>query len=443
MRRFSVIHPGLMQFLVLAGLCCAGAVQAPAQDKTLSLGDAAASAVKQSQLTLPGAPPFHLKASVTNEVNPASNYKATVEESWLSAKHWRRTIESPGFSQTLVVDEDKISETDRGDYYPLWLRDLVTAIFDPLPMAQQLQHFRGAVTLPGDSDTSYSCANFAVPGGVPPAQSNLAYAFCFRGKSGLLQNVLTPGYKAQFDDYQPFKGRMVARRIIADLAPDVKLQAQITSLEGTLPTSRELFTVDQPTPAAQQLSSQEVAEATARAIAVAAPPIAWPAVREGKISGVLSVYISVDKLGQVREVWPLQSDNPELNAAARQQLMQWRFQPYQNGVPMQMESVLTFAFQTKMGTPIPLLSNAEARKLATHVVEPRVPRGKSSGKKTFTLRIRVDEQGKLVRVLNLKNAPPALYTAGEKALQQWQFRPYLRDGKPDLFDADIVFEVRR
>lgn len=438
MRRFPVVH-----LMVLAAFCCAIAAQSLAQEKTISLGDAAASAVKQSQLTLPGSAPFHLKASITNEANPASDYKATIEESWLSPKHWRRTIDSPGFSQTLVVDDDKISETDRGDYYPLWLRDLVTAIFDPLPMAQQLQHFRGTVTLPGDSDSSYSCANFAVPGGVPPVKSNLAYAFCFRGKSGLLQDVATPGYKAHFDGYQPFKGRMVARRMVADFAPDVKLQAQITSLEGTLPNSRELFAVDQPTPPAHQLNSQEVAEATARAITVAAPPVAWPAVREGKTSGTIGVYISVDKLGQVREVWPLQSDSPELNAAARQQLMQWRFQPYVNGVRMQMESVLTFAFQTAMGTPIPLLSNAEARKLATHMVEPHVPRGKASGKKTFTLRIRVDEQGKLVRALNLKNAPPTLYTAGKKALQQWRFRSYVRDGKPDMFDADIVFEVRR
>jgi hypothetical protein len=110
---------------------------------------------------------------------------------------------------------------------------------------------------------------------------------------------------------------------------------------------------------------------------------------------------------------------------------------------MQMESVLTFAFQAKMGAPISLLSNAEARKLAARVVEPRIPRSQAAGRKTFTLRIRVDEHGKLVRVLNPKNAPPALYAAGQKALQQWHFRPYLRNGKPDLFDADIVFEVRR
>ena len=58
------------------------------------------------------------------------------------------------------------------------------------------------------------------------------------------------------------------------------------------------------------------------------------------------------------------------------------------------------------------------------------------------LRIRVDEHGKLVRVLNPKNAPPELYKAGEKALQQWKFRPYVHDGKADIFDADIDFKAR-
>jgi hypothetical protein len=118
--------------------------------------------------------------------------------------------------------------------------------------------------------------------------------------------------------------------------------------------------------------------------------------------------------------------------------MHWRFQPYVNGVPMQMESVLTFAFDAMQGAPIPLLSSVEARKLATHAVEPRLPKRTAA----FTLRIRVDEHGNLVRILNLKNVPPNLYSAGEKALQQWKFQPYSHDGKADIFDADIVFKPR-
>jgi hypothetical protein len=437
----------LKGIVILAALCPAiaypqAASTEKAEEKTITIGEAAQNAVKQSQLTVSGSSPFHLKATVTNTANPGSDYKATIEESWLSPQNWRRTIESPGFSQVIVVDVDKVSETDHGDYYPFWLHDMVTAVFDPLPMAQQLQSFKGTVTLPTDSASSYSCLNFAVTSGAPPARTKIAYAFCFRGKDGLVQAVVTPGYKAQFEDYQLFKGKKVARRIVADMAPDVRLEARVTALDENVVTDRALFTVDQPTPPAAQLKSQQVGEATARSIAVTAPDITWPAVREGKTSGIISVYVSADKMGRVREVWPIASDNPELTPAAIQQVMQWRFQPYVNGVPMQMETILTFAFTAAKGAPIPLLSNAEARKLASHVVEPRVPRGKAKPGTSFTLRIRVDEQGKLVRVLNPKGALSELYQAGEKALQQWRFRPYMHNGKPDLFDADIEFKVR-
>jgi TonB-like protein len=414
------------------------------QEKTISIGDAVENALKQSQLTLPGSPAFHLKAQIRNKANPGSDYKAEIEEYWLSPEHWRRTIESPGFAQTIVVDGDKVSEQNQGDYYPFWLRDLITGIFDPLPMREQLRHFKGELELPTDSAQSNSCLQFSAPSGVPPVRGSVPYSFCFRGKSGLLEQVITPGYKAQFDEFKPFKGRMVPRRITADLAPDATLEATITQIDDTVAPDRTLFTVDQPTPQAAQLKSTQVSEGIARKIAVSAPYITWPPVREDKAAGTLSVYVSVDKLGQVREVWPVASDNPELNAAAREQIQHWRFQPYVNGVPMQMESVLTFAFNAVMGPPIPLLSNAAARKLATRVVEPRMmpPPGKAHRAARFTLRIRVDEQGRLVRVQNLQNANPVLAAAGERALKQWQFRPYLRDGSPDRFDADIVFTIR-
>jgi hypothetical protein len=419
-------------------ICIISATHMLAQERTLTIPEAVNNALKQSQITLPGAPPFHLKAAITNTAHPNSEYKAEIEEYWLSPQSWRRTIESPTFSQTLIMDGDKISETDHEDYYPLWLSDLVTAIFDPLPMHQQLQSFKGAVTLSGESEDDYSCFNFSVPTGIPPVHGVLPYAFCFTGKSGLLLEVATPGYKAHFADYKPFKNKMVARRISAQLAPDAVLEVTITTLDDAEPADRSLFAVDQATPVAAQLKSQQVAETTARSIATATLAPIWPPVREGKRSGALSVFVSVDKLGQVREVWPLASDNPELNETARDQVMHWRFQPYTNGVTMQMESVLTFAFDAMQGAPIPLLSNAEARKLGAHVVEPRLKKGTSP----FMLRIRVDEHGKLVRVLNPKNAPPELYKAGEKALQQWKFRPYVHDGKADLFDADIDFKAR-
>ncbi len=415
----------------------------PAQEeeKRLSIGQAADNAVAQSQLTFPGAAPFHLRAEITNVAHPASAYRATVEEYWISPSSWRRVIESPAFSQTLVVDGNKISEQDRGDYYPFWLRNLVTAIFDPLPMRAQLQHFRGTIDLPTDSEESNSCLNVAVPAGLPPVKANITYAFCFRGQHGLLKEVSTPGYKARFEDYTIFHSKMVARRIQAELGPETILEARITALDDAA-ADRTLLSVDPSTPPEAQLKNQQVAEATARSITVAAPALVWPPVREGRNSGTLSVYISTDRLGQVREVWPIAVDNPELTHLAQQQLLHWRFQPYVNGVPMQMESVLTFAFNALMGPPIPLLPNAAARKLASHVVDPHLRGAKAAKPGELTFRIRVDEQGRVLRVLNTANAEPAIFSTAEHALKQWQFRPYLRDGQPDRFDADIVFRLR-
>jgi hypothetical protein len=58
------------------------------------------------------------------------------------------------------------------------------------------------------------------------------------------------------------------------------------------------------------------------------------------------------------------------------------------------------------------------------------------------LRISVDEAGKILAVQNPNQVDPRLFTAGERVLRQWQFRPYIHSGKPDRFDADVTFKVR-
>ena len=165
------------------------------QGKVVSVSEAADHAVQQSKLTLPGGTPFHLKAHIANSGAPKPEYTADVEEFWLSPEKWRRTVETAGFSQTLIANGDQVSETIKGDYYPFWLHDMVTALFDPLPMVDQIKSMRGQVEIPQDSLKSSSCMNMQLKAGTPPAQNTISYAFCFGGKIGLLQAVLTPGYK--------------------------------------------------------------------------------------------------------------------------------------------------------------------------------------------------------------------------------------------------------
>jgi hypothetical protein len=413
-----------------------------AGDRVVSIAQAADHAVQQSKLTLVGGTPFHLKAHMANAGAPKPEYSAEVEEFWVSPEKWRRTVQSASFTQTLIVNGDKVSEKLTGDYYPFWLHDLVTALFDPLPMADQLKLMRGQLEIPEDSAKSNSCVNMQVKVGIAPVQNSVGLAFCFGGRGGLLQAVITPGYKAQFDNYLPFKKKMVARTIKAEFAPGFVLTAKVTELAEVSSPDETLFTIDAATPSTEQMKTIQVTEDSARALALNTPAIVWPTVREGKTEGVMSVYVSVDRSGQVREVWPLVSNNLELNQAAREQLLLWQYKPYNNGGPSQMESVLTFAFATRIENPVPVLSDAEARKLATHVVEAVIPVGKARKGSRFALRISVDEAGKVQAVLNQNKVAPVLYTAGTAALKQWRFRPFMNNGKPDRFYADIAFQVR-
>jgi len=429
-----------LYFAVLA-LLAATAMAQEDQGKIVSVGEAADQAVQQSKLTLAGGTPFHLKAHIAGSGAPKPEYSADVEEYWLSPEKWRRTVETAGFSQTLIANGGQVSETLKGDYYPFWLHDLVTALVDPLPMVDQLKSMRGQVEIPQDSLKSNSCMSMQLKAGTPPAQNTIPYAFCFGGKIGLLQAVLTPGYKAQFDDYLPFKKKMVARTVRAEFAPGLTLAAKITELSELANPDEKLFAIEKATPLTEQMKTSQVAEDVARALALNTPVIVWPAVREGKTSGVMSLYISNDRAGHVREAWPMASGNSELNDAVRNQVLQWQYRPYVNGGPSQMEALLTFAFTTRIENPIPVLSDAEARKLATRVVEPVIAPGKARKGTRFTLRISVDEAGKLQAVLNPNSIAPALYSAGAAALKKWRFRPYLNQGKPDRFYADVAFHA--
>jgi hypothetical protein len=350
-------------------------------------------------------------------------------------------VEAADFSQTLIANGSQISEKITGDYYPFWLHDMATALLDPLPMVDQLKSMRGQVEIPQDSLKSNSCMNMQLKAGAPPAQNMISYAFCFGGKIGLLQAVVTPGYKAQFDDYLPFKKKMVARTIRAEFMPGTTLTAKVTELTELVTPDEKLFAIETATPLAEQTKTSQVTEDVARTLALNTPAIVWPAVREGKTSGVMSLYISNDRAGHVREAWPVASGNPELNGAARDQVLQWQYKPYTNGGPSQMEALLTFAFATRIENPIPVLSDAEVRKLATRVVEAVLPPGKAHKGTKFTLRISVDETGKLQTVLNPNSVAPALYTAGAAALKKWRFHPYLNKGKADRFYADVTFRV--
>jgi hypothetical protein len=121
--------------------------------------------------------------------------------------------------------------------------------------------------------------------------------------------------------------------------------------------------------------------------------------------------------------------------------MMWQFRPAKiHDAPVQIETVLTLAFNTKIRDPIPILSNEEARKLATNIVEPVFPPGSLKGTEV-KVQVGVSLDGTVNGIGNSYHVLTSLFMAAHRAVRQWRFRPYLRDGKPDIFGADIIFRV--
>ena len=303
-------------------------------------------AIQKSQLTLPGSPPFHLKATALNPKDSSDRVNsARIEEYWVTPQKWRRTVIAPDFSQLLIVNGSQVREEMTGDYYPNWLRTLVNAIFDPgAPL-------KGVDLTQSDDNpvrnTPQFCRRFATAVGIAPISNDVFSTYCF--KAGLLDGVNLPGYVANYKDYAPFSGKQVARTIQEYLDRDLRPEARITELSALSAPDESLFAI---TETHDPLQTIFVPEHEALGQGVDMPPMVWPKVEEGRLSGLASIYVCIDRSGRVRETRTLNNDHPDIAQAARAQVMRWKFRPFMAaGVPVQAETILTFAYSTVLESP--------------------------------------------------------------------------------------------
>ena len=409
---------------------------ASAGDK-LPLGAVADRAVQQSKLTLPGSKAFHLKAEIVDTSDRSSDYKAKLEEFWVSPTKWKRTIESPDFSQMLVVNGEAVSEKNTGDYFPFWLNELVTAMVDPLPMLDALKQADMQIAKPHGSGSSTTCADLH-------ARVD-RWVICFEGDHGLIASVFTKGYAAEFKEYKNFGDKRVARRIVIDPEPGTTIEAHITELAEITQPDEQMFAVQQPTPPTERIKSVRVDEDTFRKLSLGSTEIDWPPTGGGLATGGCAVYVSADRNGHIREAWPEGCDNTGLQDPLREMVKKWRLKPaISNGAPVQVEALLGFTFHTKVdnSNPLPELSDAEARKLATTIVEPIFPPGSAERGTEFIVQISVDERGKLTGVQNSHSVKDPVFLAAYAAVGKWHFKSYMKDGKPQYFHANLVFHMQ-
>lgn len=403
----------------------------------VSLGDAAERALQQSNLVAPGSIAFHLRASITEAGEPASDYQAKIEEDWVSPSKWRRTIQSPDFSQVLVVNGDAVFEKNTGDYFPFWLNNFVMALFDPLPMLETLKRVNSSIPNPRGSESSTTCGDLH-------ARVD-RWVICFEGSHGLLSSVFTKGYAAEFKDYKGFAGKRVARRITMYSEPGTKIEAHIAELVELTQPDEQMFVVQQSTRPTERLRSVRIDEEILRKMVIGSTEIDWPTVGGGLTTGGCAVYISADRTGVIREAWPEGCDNAGLQDPLRESVKKWHLKPaISDGAPVQVEALLGFTFHSVVDSSkaLPELSDAEARRLATDIVEPIFPPGTAARGTEFVVQISVDETGKLTGVSNTHNLKTPVFLAANAALGKWHFRPYLKDGKPQYFHADLVFHMQ-
>jgi hypothetical protein len=417
---------------------CALAASAYAEDSAkVPLGDVADQALQHSKLTLPGSKPFHLKATITETTNPKSDFHGEIEEYWVSPAKWKRLIASPSFSQTLVVNGDAVSEKDTGDYFPFWLNKFVIAMDDPIPMLETLKRANAQISKPQGSDNATTCADF---------QARVdRWVICFQGDRGLLASVFTKGYGVEFKDYKTFGDKRVARRIVTDPEPGTTIEEHIIELTELTQPDDQMFVVQQVTPPAERIARVKIDEDVFRKLSLGSTEVDWPPTGGGPATGGCAVYASADRSGQVREAWPAGCDSAGLQDPLREAVKQWRLKPaMSNGGPVQVEALLGFTFHTTVDSshPLPELSDTEARALATSLVEPLFPPGSAEAGKDLVVQISVDETGKLTGVGNPNHLSNPAFMAINTAMSKWHFKPYMKDGRPQYFHANVVFHPR-
>jgi TonB family protein len=180
---------------------------------------------------------------------------------------------------------------------------------------------------------------------------------------------------------------------------------------------------------------------------VKAPRPVYPlaAQREG-IQGQVVLNVAVSKKGDVEKI-DVVSGNHLLADAAVHAVRKWKYRPYLlNGQPTEARTTVTlnFAFagnvenRAPAGARVQLPQGIMAGQLI-HKVQPVYPEEARQAKiqGTVLLDAVIGKEGAIVRLKPL-SGNPMLIPAAVGAVQQWRYKPYMRDGQPVEVETAIT-----
>ena len=261
------------------------------------LGDTLTKALEISSLTTPGSPPFHVKLHIHNPDD--ATVQADIEEFWASPTLWKRTVTAPGIHQVITVNDTGTYYENTGDYFPLWLRGFVTALFNPIPNPelwnQPGTRIRQEISPYGKPYPPCLRQQLRMGPDSPLVNSRLCFTEGTRlgyTASGLIASITTPGYSMQFYEFEGFHKKQIAHLYISQPASGHTSSEE--SRNSTIPTKNLTSSPPHRHPL-KQTPSMRPHSIASRWTSLPPRPlhIDWPTIRQGKTTGTVTLLVSL------------------------------------------------------------------------------------------------------------------------------------------------------
>lgn len=157
-----------------------------------------------------------------------------------------------------------------------------------------------------------------------------------------------------------------------------------------------------------------------------------------ELADSVAIAVTVSPEGRVKKAKAVSGTIYALKYAAEQTVKKWAFQPYLvNGTPVPVRTEITFNFDNTFdhyrdaNGDIPAhLNETASHALILNSIPPQYPPYARAGniQGAVELRVIVGEDGR-VHALHIIRGHPMLAPAAYEAVRQWEFKPYVENGK--------------
>lgn len=299
--------------------------------------------------------PWHLKATYqTFDADGKPKDQGVYEEWWASAKKWKRSYTSVGFSQTRYGDGDKTSMTGDPGWIPF--EDEIAVAFLRRPLAGK-EEIKYLFLTPGDRTIGGVVLHCILVSSVAPelvasedfgGNPMLALRDSFRGW-GVPITCFNPdsavarvelfgnGVSALFDDVVQVDGQYVAKDIWVRNGTVPLEHLTVTMLEA--PAKIDESNLAAPADARPQEKYSGGRRTAGR------DPTYPPAARAQRIEGLVIIKATITKTGDVADPEVI-SGPKELRSSTLDVVKTWKFDPYRiNGQPVGVRRVINVVYQ--------------------------------------------------------------------------------------------------